>query len=173
MKALRNNSSGSVLIEGVYAVFTLVLAIVFNLELFRRMNYEKLVEQAAFIRARDKVMGVHSQRSQKKICELFQNAFVEGQSLCNSMEIKERVGGLGIESVFEEIVRADSEGIIQDRVFKKFSNEKSIRGVIASSHIDYKQLIKFEWENPRNHYKKEMKHDLEITKSCPYPTSSY
>lgn len=159
--------------EGVFVVFTLVLAIVFNLELFRRMNYEKLVEQAAFIRARDKVMGVSAKKSQKKICDLYQNALAEGQTLCTSLDLKEREGVLSVESISEEMVKTDSDGIIQSRVFKHLSNNKSIKGVIASSHIKYKQLIKFEWENPNNHFQNETKHDLEITKQCPYPTSSY
>ncbi len=180
MKKYKVNQSGSILVEGVYVIFTLVLTMVFNLELFRRMNYETLVQQAAFIRARDKVMGVSPLKSKKKICALFNQALNEGQSLCEHMDMKDDTGTMNIHNVSDEIKENSIDGVEGEgkstedvRVVKHFSNSKKMEGIISKVHIEYDQLIPFEWENPRQNFKLQNKVDMEVTKSCPYPTSSY
>lgn len=158
-------NKGSVLVEGVLVVFIVVLSVVLNLELFRRVNYEVLLEHAAFIAARDKVMGVGEKKSREKVCKLFNEALgFLGQKICQSMVLMASPGSMGIQDI--------SETLATTKVIKEYSNEKRIQGIVGSAYIRFPQYAKFRWVSPTTG-KDELKSHMEITRKCPYPTSSY
>lgn len=143
-KAQRNPNKGSVLIEGVLVAFLLSLTVLLNLEWLRRGYYEVMLEHAAFIRARDKVMGVSLERSRQKICRLFEQSMSrEGKKICEKLKIKDRSG-----------------------------SSYGIRGVVAEVKLEYALFIPVEVDSS---FTKQpvIQKNFEVTRRCPYPTSSY
>ena len=66
---------GSLLLEAVFSLPVLVLAVMINFELIRRAQHEVLMQQGAFILARARALGSSSDGARREVRMFFESAY--------------------------------------------------------------------------------------------------